>query len=93
MFFLLKKTYPIISLILLFLGPYFFFQTLQFLQHLDYVAALLSLLAGWFLLRAAIDLIRTFLVYEMEKLHPSPPPPKTPETTSPKSLPSEAEID
>lgn len=53
--------YPVLGLILVFLGPYFFFQCLRFLRTTDYAAGLLAFLAGWALLRSGIDLTRAYL--------------------------------
>ena len=57
----LRRVAPIMGLALVFLGPFFFFSTLQFLQKVDYVAASLSFLAGWCLLRAGVDITRAAL--------------------------------
>ena len=59
---LLRWAYPSLSLLLVFLGPLFFFFVVDFLRKLDYVAALLSFFAGWCLLRAGVDLARASLI-------------------------------
>jgi positive regulator of sigma E activity len=58
----LLRIYPLVGLLLIFLGPYFLFQSLSFLRHLNYVAAILAFFAGWTLLRAGVDLTRTALI-------------------------------
>ncbi len=58
------RLYPGLGLLLVFLGPYFFFQSLSFLRHNDYIAGALSFLGGWALLRAGVDLTRAYLASE-----------------------------
>lgn len=57
----LRLAYPAIGLLLVLLGPVFFYFTLQFLRKVDYAAATLSFLAGWSLLRAGVDMTRAHL--------------------------------
>ncbi|MEM1008240.1 MAG: hypothetical protein AAGJ35_04490 [Myxococcota bacterium] len=52
---------PWISLGLLFLAPYFLYQSLYFLDKLDYLAATLTWLSGLALLKAGVDLSRSWL--------------------------------
>jgi len=58
----ISRLYAVFSVLLVFLGPYFFYFTIHFLRKQDYTAAILTLLAGGFLLRAGVDLARTLLV-------------------------------
>lgn len=60
----LIKLYPGLGLVLVFLGPYFFFQSLSFLRNTDYAAGTLAFLSGWALLRAGIDLTRAYLTMD-----------------------------
>ena len=63
----LLTLYPGLGLGLVFLGPYFFFQSLSFLHSTDYAAGTLSFLAGWALLRAGIDITRAYLATTKEE--------------------------
>ena len=63
----LMKLYPGLGLALVFLGPYFFFQSLSFLRITDYAASTLAFLAGWALLRAGVDLTRAYLATTAEE--------------------------
>lgn len=67
------RLYPGLGLLLVFLGPYFFFQCLSFLRNNDYIAGGLSFLGGWALLRAGVDLTRAYLASESYSLEPSDP--------------------
>lgn len=65
----LQRLLPIVGILLVFLGPVFFFFTLQFLRKVDYAAATLAFLAGWCLLRAGVDITRASLATQL----PTPP--------------------
>jgi len=70
----LRKIYPFISLILVFLGPYFFFEMIGFLRNLDYIGAFLTLLSGWFLLRAGVDITRIVIASSAPSPSTNPSP-------------------
>lgn len=57
----LKSIVPILGIVLVFLGPLFFYAMLQFLRTVDYAAGTLAFLSGWCLLRAGVDLTRAAL--------------------------------
>ena len=52
---------PGLSIVLVFLGPYFLFQCLSFLHQGDYPSAILALAAGWALMRAGVDMTKAYL--------------------------------
>ena len=64
----LLRLYPGIGLLLVFLGPYFFFQSLSYLSKLNYTGGVIGFLAGWALLRAGIDLTRAYLAVAHDPL-------------------------
>ena len=66
----LMRIYPVIGLVLVFLGPYFFFQSLSSLRTTDYAAGILAFLAGWALLRAGVDLTRAYLATASDSQSP-----------------------
>lgn len=61
------RAYVYLGLVLVFLGPIFFYFTIDFLRKVDYFAATLAFLAGWLLLRSGIDLTRAILAVEVLK--------------------------
>jgi len=69
---------PVVSIVFIFTGPYFLFQSLSFLHQGDYPSAILALAAGWILIRAGIDITKAYLAsfskregMSKEKEHPS----------------------
>ncbi|MBN1947702.1 MAG: hypothetical protein JW797_18700 [Bradymonadales bacterium] len=58
--------YEIVSLLLVFTSLFFFYRSTEFLADRDYLAAILSLVIGFLVVRASVDLARLAVISRRE---------------------------